>query len=103
MFYKIIKNGKVIDVIDQIVYVRYNKRHDDIYLCRPENQNAFLSQDRKRCFRVRSMKPCEKEFDTVVLEEIDESEYLQLRALNMRTPQEIIDAYTLALITGGVI
>ena len=49
------------------------------------------------------MKLSEKDFDTVELSEITEQEFLQLRALNMKTPEEIIDAYTLALISGGVI
>ena len=42
-------------------------------------------------------------YDTVVLEEIDEYEYKQLRALNMKTPEEIIDEYTLLLIEGGIL
>lgn len=103
MFYKITKDGRVIDVVDQIVYVRYDKRHDDIHICEPENANAFLSSDRRSCWRVRQMKLSDKIFDTVELSEITEQEYLQLRALNMKTPEEIIDAYTLALISGGVI
>lgn len=103
MFYKVIMNGKVIDVVDRLVYVRYDKRHDDIYICEPENANAFLSSDRRNCWRVRQMKLSEKVFDTVELIEITEQEFLQLRALNMKTPEEIIDAYTLALISGGVI
>ena len=37
------------------------------------------------------------------LVEITEFEYHQLNALNMKTPQEIIDEYTLALLEGGVI
>ena len=103
MFYKVIKDGKVLDVIDRIVYVRYSKRHDDVHICEPENSNAFLSSDKSRCWRVQSMRPCEKEFDTVVVRQITEQEYTQLKALTLRTPEEIIDAYTLALVMGGVI
>ena len=103
MFYKVTQNGRVIDVVDQIVYVRYDKRHDDIYICEPENANAFLSSDRRNCWRVRQMKLSDKNFDTVELDEITEQEFLQLRALNLKTPEEIIDAYTFALISGGII
>ena len=35
--------------------------------------------------------------------EINEHEYHQLRSLNMKTPQEIIDEYTLTLLEGGLI
>ena len=103
MFYKVIKDGKVLDVIDRIVYVRYNKRHNDVHICDPENSNAFLSSDKSRCWRVQSMRPCEMDFETVVVQQITEQEYMQLKALTLRTPEEIIDAYTLALVMGGVI
>jgi hypothetical protein len=42
-------------------------------------------------------------YDTVELIPIDEYEYRQLKVLNLRTPQEIIDEYTLLLINGGVL
>ena len=42
-------------------------------------------------------------YDTVRLEEIDEYEYEQLKVLNMKTPEEIIDAYTAMLLNDGVI
>jgi hypothetical protein len=37
------------------------------------------------------------------LVEIDELEYKQLKALNGKTPEEIIDEYTLLLIEEGII
>ena len=101
MYYKVIRNDRVIDALDNIIYVRYDKRHDAIYLCTAENAEGFLSSDRSRCWAVRSMMP--SKFDLVDLVKIDKDEYLQLRALNMKTPQEIIDAYTLALIEGGIL
>ena len=42
-------------------------------------------------------------YDTVELKTIDEYEYKQLKALNLKTPEEIIDEYTLLLINGGVL
>ena len=41
--------------------------------------------------------------NTVNLEEIDVYEYNQLKILNLKTPEEIIDAYTKSLIDGGVL
>lgn len=43
MFYKAMKDGRVVDVLDRIDYVRYDKRHDAMYYCEPVNSNAFLS------------------------------------------------------------
>ncbi|MBO5828721.1 MAG: hypothetical protein J6R59_09750 [Paludibacteraceae bacterium] len=42
-------------------------------------------------------------FDTVEIVEIDEYEYRQLKMLNGRSIDDIIDAYTLLLIDEGVI
>ena len=42
-------------------------------------------------------------YDTVDLKEIDKYEYEQLKILNYKTPQEIIDEYTLLLIEGGIL
>jgi hypothetical protein len=41
-------------------------------------------------------------YDTVSLEEIDKYEYNQLKILKGKTPEEIIDAYTLSLVKEGV-
>jgi hypothetical protein len=40
-------------------------------------------------------------YEVVILEKIDEHEYKRLKMLNMKTPEEIIDEYTLQLIEGG--
>ena len=72
MFYKVIKNGRVIDVLDRLSFVKY-------YLIPSP------------------------EYDTVSLEEIDQYEYEQLKALGGKTPEAIIDAYTLSLIQGGLL
>lgn len=42
-------------------------------------------------------------YDTVKLVEIDKYEYKQLKALNGKTPEEILDEYTMLLISEGVI
>lgn len=42
-------------------------------------------------------------YDTVQLIPIDTYEYQKLKALNGKTAEEIIDAYTLTLLEGGVL
>lgn len=53
MYYKVIRNDRVIDALDRLIYVRYDKRHDAIYLCEPKNADGFLSSDRSTCWAVR--------------------------------------------------
>ena len=42
-------------------------------------------------------------YDTVRIEQIDKFEYTQLKILNMKTPEQIIDEYNLLLLQGGII
>lgn len=104
MYYKVIKNGKVIDVLDRLIYLKYQPKHDRMLLCNYEEAQAFLSSDKKHIWHdvtLRKM-PVDK-YDTVELIEIDQYEYESLKLLNLRTPEEIIAEYTLQLINGGII
>lgn len=104
MYYKVIKDGKVIDVLDRLVYVRYQHKHNRMLLCPIERAEAILSSDRKHAWHENSllMIPVDG-YDTVELEEISKYEYDQLKCLNLKTPQEIIKEYTLQLIEGGIL
>lgn len=103
-YYKVMINDRVIDVLTQLVYVKCDKRHGDIFVCdNPSTAEGFLSADRSTVYREQGMPIGVKEFDTVELMEIDKFEYNQLKALTLKTPQEIIDAYTLSLVEGGYV
>lgn len=104
MYYKVIKNNRVIDVLDNPRYVKHQKKHDLMLSC-PENEaQGVLSSDGKIVWHVDVFPMIEKDgIDTVELVEIDQYEYQQLHALCLKTPQEIVDAYTLLLLNGGVI
>nr|DAH97568.1 MAG TPA: hypothetical protein [Caudoviricetes sp.] len=99
MFYKVIKNGKVIDVLDRLVFLKYQKKYDRMIFCDEEEAQAIYSSDGKHIWHEESLYYIPVPgYDTVQLEEIDEYEYEQLKILNMKTPQEIIDAYTKMLL-----
>jgi hypothetical protein len=104
MYYKVIKNNKVIDVLDKLVYLRYQEKHDRMVLCDKSKAQAFFSSDRKNIWHTETLYelPIDK-YDEVDLIEIDEYEYKQLKVLNGKTPQEILEEYTLLLISEGVI
>lgn len=104
MYYKIIKNEKIIDVMDGLVYLKYQPKHDIMLACQPNEAQAILSSDTETVWHEKKLYPIPKKgYDTVEAVEIDEREYRQLRALHCNTPQEIIDAYTLNLIEEGVL
>ena len=104
MYYKVMKDGKVIDVLDHLVFVKYQKKHEIMVLCDKSEAQGIVSSDSSHVWHVNYLYKIPVDgYDTVELEEIDEYEYKQLRVLNMKTPQEIIDEYTLSLIEGGIL
>lgn len=104
MFYKVVKDGRVIDVLDRLVYLKYQKKHNRMIFCDEDEAQAVFSSDGKYIWHEESLYNIPVNgYDTVELIEIDEYEYNQLKILNMRTPQEIIDAYTKMLLDEGLI
>ena len=104
MYYKVIKDGKVIDVLDHLSFVKYQEKHRIMIACAKEEAQAIISSDEDYIWHVNGLYNIPVDgYDTVELIEIDEYEYRQLKTLNMRTPEEIIDEYTLLLIEGGIL
>lgn len=104
MYYKVIKNDRVIDVLDRMIYVRYQPKHKVMMLCSESDAQAILSSDGEYIWHETGLLSVPVDgYDTVTAIRIDEYEYKQLKALNFKTPEEIIDAYTLALLESGVI
>lgn len=104
MFYKVLKNDKVIDVLDKLVYLKYQPKHKVMLICDESEAQAILSSDACTIWHEASQYNIPIDgYDTVSLKEIDKHEYEQLKALNGKTPNEIIDYYTLLLIKEGVI
>lgn len=104
MYYKVLKDGKVIDVLDHLVFVKYQKKHNIMLVCDESEAQAIVSSDGTYIWHIEHLyKIPVSGYDTVELAEIDKYEYEQLKVLNYKTPQEIIDAYTLSLIEGGIL
>ena len=103
-YYKVIKDGRVIDVLDRLDYVKYQKKHNQMLLCSIEEAQAILSSDGRTAWHENSLRVIPVDgYDTVELKEIDIYEYNQLKMLNMKTPMEIIKAYTKELLEGGIL
>ena len=107
MFYKIVKDGKIAGVSDRLLFVKFQKKHGVMLLCDKSEAQAIVSPDGEKFWRADWMFKLPKEFkgecETVHIERIDENEYRQLKTLDMKTPEEIIDEYTLWLIDGGLL
>lgn len=104
MFYKVIYKDKVIDVLDKLNYARYQKKYDRMILCEESEAQAIISSDEQHIWHEETLYNIPVSgYDTVRVEEIDEYEYKQLKVLGLKTPEQIIDEYTLLLINGGVL
>lgn len=104
MYYKVLKNNRVIDVLDRLTFVKYQQKHGIMIACDKSQAQAIISSDGKYVWHVSGLYRIPVDgYDTVDLVEIDQYEYNQLKVLNLKTPEEIIDEYTLLLINGGVL
>lgn len=104
MYYKVIKNNKVIDVLDNIIYLKWQDKHKTMLLCNENEAQAILSSDNNTIWHEKTLYNIPVSgYDTVELVEIDEYEYKQLKILNLRSPEEIIDAFLIELLEKGVI
>lgn len=102
MFHKVLKNNRVIDVLDKIVYVRWQPKHKIMVLCDENYAQGFISSDGNKIWHEPSLYRIPVDgYDEVQLEEIDQYEYEQLKALNYKTPEEIFDSAVLMLLERG--
>ena len=98
------KNNKVIDVLDNLIYLKWDSKHKIMVLTDENDAQAILSSDKNTIWHERTLyKVPVVGYDCVDVEEIDEYEYKQLKILNLKSVQEIIDEYTLLLLDGGMI
>lgn len=104
MYYKVIKDNKVIDVLDHLVFVRYQEDSKIMIVCARNMAQAIMSSDCNYIWHASGLQEIPVSgYDTVEVVPINQYEYKQLKALNMKTPEEIIDAYTLLLLEDNVL
>lgn len=104
MFYKVIKNNKVIDVLDSLIYLKWQPKHKIMVLSDENEAQAILSSDKNTIWHEKTLYNIPVDgYDTVEVFEIDEYEYKQLKMFSCKTLDEILDEYTLLLIQEGII
>ena len=104
MYYKVMKNNKVIDVLDNLTYLKWQPKHKIMVLSDINEAQAILSSDKNTIWHERTLYRIPVDgYETVDLIEIDKHEYDSLRVLNLKSPQEIIDSVIYELLSEGVI
>lgn len=106
MYYKVLKNNKVIDVLDNLTYLKWEPKHKIMVLSCEDEAQAILSSDKNTIWHEKTLYKIPVEaghYDSVDLVEIDMYEYKQLKMLNLFTPEEIIDNFVLSLLENKII
>lgn len=104
MYYKVLKDGKVIDVLDRLVFVKYQPKHNIMLLCDKSEAQGIVSSDESYVWHVDWLYKIPVEgYDTVEIQEINQYEHNQLKMLGLSTPEEIIDAFVISLLEENVI
>lgn len=104
MYYKVIYNNKVIDVLDRLVFLKYQEKYNRMIFCDEREAQAIFSSDERHIWHEETLYNIPVPgYDTVRLEEIDVYEYEQLKMQSEEKIAEIIDKYTLLLIERGAI
>lgn len=99
MFYKVIYNNKVIDVLDRLVYLKHQAKHNRMVLCNEDEAQAIFSSDRESVWHVEGLYDLPVDgHKTVVVEEIDEFEYERLKVFNGKSREEIIDDFVVLML-----
>lgn len=104
MYYKVLKNNKVIDVLNHLTYLKWQPKNKIMLLSDLNEAQAILSSDGDTIWHVDGLYDLPVDgYETVELVEIDKFEYDKLRVLNLKTPEEIIDNFVLSLLENNII
>lgn len=104
MYYKVIKDNKVIDVLDHLTYLKWQPKNKIMLLSDEGGAQAILGSDNNTIWHVEGFYDLPVDgYDTVKVQEIDQYEYKQLKILNGKTPEQIADEVILSLIESCII
>lgn len=104
MYYKILKDGSPIDVLEKVTFLKYNQKHKRFFNAEEKDAQAIKSSDRKTIWHEISLYPIPVDgYETVEMKKIDMYEYNKLKFELATSIESIIDQYTLELLERGVL
>lgn len=87
MYWKVMKNGEIIDVLDHLTYLKHQVKHDLVLQATRKDAQLFLSSDGQyvwHSFSLRRLPSDVIKYDTVKLVEISEIEYDSIKHLSLK-------------------
>nr|DAR15964.1 MAG TPA: hypothetical protein [Caudoviricetes sp.] len=79
MYYKVIKNDEVVDVLEHILYIKYQEKHSLLLLCDITEAQAILSSDGKYGWHIEGLYNFPPDNDIYTIKEISKYEYDKLK------------------------
>lgn len=79
MYFKVLKNGSEVDVLDHILYVRHQEKHDLLLLCDRKEAQAILSSDGKYGWHISGLYNFPPDNEEHEIVEISKYEYDKLK------------------------
>ena len=74
MYYKVIKNDEVVDVLNHILYIIYQEKHSLLLLCDITEAQAILSSDGKYGWHIEGLYNFPPDNDIYAIKEISKCE-----------------------------
>lgn len=78
MYYKVIKNNKVIDVLNRIRYIKFQEKHKILLLCDIKNAQAILSSNGENGWHIEGLYNFPLDNTEYEIVEISRQEYEEL-------------------------
>ncbi len=104
MYYKVIHNKKVIDVLDSLQFCKYQLKHKTLLLCDEKDAQGILSSSGDTAYHIPTCLPFPVDiFPTVSLKEITKSEYDSFTRLHLKTAEQITEELIVELMERGVL
>ena len=79
MYYKVIKNNEVVDILRNINYIKYQEKHKILILCDIKEAQAVLSSDGKCGWHIEGLYNFTLDNTEYEIVEITEFEYEKLK------------------------
>lgn len=84
MYYKVLKNNDIVDILNHIVYVKYQKKHNILLICDKKEAQAILSSDGMKAWHIEGLYNYPMDDNIYELIKISEEEYNELNELNKK-------------------
>ena len=79
MYYKVLLNDDVVDLLEHILYVKHQKKHDLLLLCDIEDAQAILSSNGKYGWHIDGLYNFAPDNQKYIIKEISKYEYDKLK------------------------